>query len=90
MGTLTLSISDSANTSVFPIVLYKSCTMATPKHRDHSYLENYVQIVAFAPVLQRAFFNRVTRFLQHSTTIKLIPLSELIKGPYPALRAPQQ
>jgi hypothetical protein len=37
--------------------------MATLKYLDLSYLENYVHTVAFAPVLQRTFFNRVANFL---------------------------
>jgi hypothetical protein len=86
MGTLTLSNSDSIHTSIFLIALQKLYTMVTPKYSVPSYLENYAYIVVFVPILWRAFFNRIMRSLQHSTTIKLMLLSELIKGLYLTLR----
>jgi hypothetical protein len=55
-GTLTPSNSNSVYTSVFPIVLYRSYTMATPKHRDPFQLGNYLRIIAFAPGLRRGSF----------------------------------
>jgi hypothetical protein len=62
-GTLTLSNLGSVHTLVFTIILYKSCAIATPKHRDPSHLENYVRIIVFALVLQRASFSWVIKFL---------------------------
>jgi hypothetical protein len=64
--------------------------MTTPEHSERLNLEYYVRIVAFAPDLQRASFHSVTEFLHHSTTIKLAPLSNLIKGSYLSLRASLQ
>jgi hypothetical protein len=63
MGTLISDNSDSIHTSVFPIILYKSYIMTTYKHRDPFYLGNYVRIVAFTPVLRRASFSGVKKFL---------------------------
>jgi hypothetical protein len=48
--------------------------------QDPSYLANYVRIVVLVPDLRRVFFYRATRFLHHSTNIKLVPLLNLYKG----------
>jgi hypothetical protein len=89
IGTLILSNSDSMHTFISLIVLYNSCITVIRKYRDPFYLKKYIRIIRFALVLRRAFFNRITKKNQYNTTIKLILLLELIKGPYPALRTPK-
>ena len=86
-GTLTLSNYNSAHTSSFTIILYKSCAVATFEHSGPLLPINYVCIVAFAPNSQRASFYSVTMSLHYSTTIKLLPLTILILGSYLSLRA---
>jgi hypothetical protein len=63
IGSLTLSNLESVHTLIFSIVLYILSTIATPENRDSSYLENYICIVAFAPVLLRVSFGKVIKFL---------------------------
>jgi hypothetical protein len=85
-GTLTSSNSESVHTLVSAIVLYKSYTIATPKHLEPFLSKNYIRIVAFAPNLHRAFFYSRIDFLPYSTTVKLLPLLILIIGSYSSLR----
>ena len=59
--------------------------MTTPEHSCPGYLEIFVRIIVVAPSLRRAPFHGVTGLLHHSTTIKLLPLSNLIKYLYPSL-----
>jgi hypothetical protein len=87
MGTLTLSISNSGHTSISPIFLYKSCSVATPEHSEPLPLENYVRIVALAPDLRKVPLYGATEFLYHSSTIELLSLLILINGSYPSLKA---
>jgi hypothetical protein len=42
--------------------------------------KNYVRIVAFTLKLQRTFFSRITMLLRCSITIKLLPLTILMKN----------
>jgi len=85
MGTSTSSNSESVNTLVSAIVLYKSCAVATPKRLEPFLPKNYVRIVAFAPNLQRAFFYSKTDFLPYSTAVNLLPFLIII-GSYLSLR----
>ena len=55
VSTLTLSNSNSVYTSIFIIFLYRLCAIATPRHLNLSYLENYIRIVVFGPNLRTAF-----------------------------------
>lgn len=87
IGTLTLGNSDSVNTSIFPMVLYKSCAVGTPEHSGPLPLKNYVRTVAFAFNLRTTSFHGVTESLYHSTTIELLSLLILIKEAYSSLRA---
>lgn len=89
MGTLTLSNSDFGRTSIFLIVLYKSCAIATPKHSGPPF-GKLLRIAAFAIDLRIASFHVVTGSLHHSTTVKLMPLLELINNSYPSLGVPHQ
>lgn len=66
--------------------LYKSYTIATPKHLEPFLPKNYIRIVAFTPNLHRAFFYSRIDFLPYSTTVKLLPLLILIIGSYSSLR----
>ena len=83
---MTSSNSESVHTLVSAIVLYKSYTIATPKHLEPFLPKNYIRIVAFAPNLHRAFFYSRIDFLPYSTTVKLLPLLILIIGSYSSLR----
>ena len=85
-GTLTLSNYNSAHTSCFTIIIYKSYAVATLQYSRPFISINYACIVAFAPCSQRASFWGVTMSLHYSTTIKLLPLTKLITGSYPSLR----
>src|SRR5436305_1391565 len=87
MSTLTLSISNSVHTSISPIFLYKSCSVATPEHPEPLPLENYVRIVALAPDLPTVPLYGATEFLHHSSTAVLLSLLILIKGSYPSFKA---
>lgn len=87
MGTLTLSNLGSVHISIFPIVLYKLYSMATPKQYRPLYLENNVRIVAFAPDLRKVPFHGVIEFLCYSSTIELLLLLIFINGSYPSLKA---
>ena len=80
IGTLTSNISKSVHISTSPIILYKSCSVATTEHSEPHTLENYVRIVAFTPDLQAVSFYNVREFLLHSSTIELILLLILMKG----------
>ncbi|XTI90785.1 hypothetical protein V2W45_1411444 [Cenococcum geophilum] len=86
-GTLTLSDYNSAHTSSFTIIPYKSCAVATFKYLGPLLPINYVRIIAFAPSVQRASLYGITEFLPYSTTVKLLPLMILIKGSYLGLGA---
>jgi hypothetical protein len=55
-GTLTLSNSDSVYTSVFVIVLDKSCTIAVLKHLELLISKNYVYIIALRLIYKKLFF----------------------------------
>jgi hypothetical protein len=87
MGTLTLGNSNSMHTPIFPIFLYKSCSIATPecnrpllprKFRSHRRLRTWF---AESPLSWR---NRVPLSqLYYRALITLI----LIKESYPGLRA---
>ncbi len=79
MGTLTSNNLDSVHTSIFPIVLCKSCAVATLEHRDPSQLENDLRILAFVPDL-RSLLLTIIEFLYHNTTTKLALLLELIRS----------
>jgi hypothetical protein len=87
IGTLTLSILNSVHTSISPIILYKSCSVATPEHSKPLPLENYARIVALAPDLRTVPLYGVTEFLHHSSTAELLSLLILIKGSYPSFKA---
>lgn len=87
IGTLTLGNSDSMNTSIFPMILYKSCVVSTLEHLGLLPLKNYVRIVAFAFNLRTISFHDVIESLYHSTTIELLSLLILIKEAYSSLRA---
>ena len=62
-----------------PIFLYKSCSIANPRHSKPLILEIYVRVVAIAPDLQRVPFYSVIKPLHHSSTIKLLLLQIPIK-----------
>jgi hypothetical protein len=87
IDTLTLSISNSVHTSMSPIILYKSSSVATPKHCEPLSPENYIRIVAIAPDLRKVSVYSAIEFLYHSSTIELLLLLILIKGSYPSFRA---
>jgi hypothetical protein len=87
MGTLTLSISNSVHTSISPIFLHKSCSVATPEHSEPLPLEIYVRVVALAPDLRKVPLYGATEFLYHTSTIELLSLLILIKGSYPSFKA---
>lgn len=87
-GILTLSNYNSAHTSCFTIIIYKSYAVATLQYSRPFISINYACIVAFAPYSQRASFWGVIMSLYYSTTIKLLPLIKLITGSYPSLRTP--
>jgi hypothetical protein len=53
MGTLHLRLCAHIDMTISLIVLYKSCSVATPEHSKPFSLENYVRIVALAPDLQK-------------------------------------
>ncbi|XTI85404.1 hypothetical protein V2W45_1374530 [Cenococcum geophilum] len=55
-GTLTLSNYNSAHTSCFTIIIYKSYAVATLQYSRPFISKNYARIVAFAPCSQRASF----------------------------------
>ena len=63
VGTLTLRNSDSVHTPIVPMLPDKLYTITIPKHCDLFYLENYVHIVAFVPVLRRVSFHSGIIFL---------------------------
>jgi len=90
IGTLTCSYSDSVHTSRFPILLCQSCATSTTKHPRPLPPKNYDCIAALPLGLWRASFYSETGFHYHSTTIKLVPLSKLIKDSYPSLKVLQQ
>lgn len=77
------SPNDSMYASNFFINLYQWYTVATPKHPDC--LKNYFGIIALRPLCREPLYG-VTGPLHHRTTIKFIPPSKLINGPYPSLR----
>jgi hypothetical protein len=72
IGTLTFNILNSMHISISSIVLYKSCSVATPKHSEPLLLENYVYIVVLTPDLRRVFFYNATELLYYSSTIKFL------------------
>ncbi len=57
---------------MFPTILYKLCSVATPKQYRPLHLENYVRIVAFAPDLRKVPFHGVIEFLRYSSTIEFL------------------
>jgi hypothetical protein len=79
-STLNVSNSHSVHTSIFPIVLYKSYSVAGLEYVILPTKKTYLPLAAFAPDLRRALFHSVVEFLHHSTTTKLIPLFELNRG----------
>jgi hypothetical protein len=87
IGTLTLSILKSVHTSISPIIFYKLCSVATPRHLEPLPLENHVRIVALTSDLQRVSFYSVTEFLHQGSTTELIPSLILIKGSHPSPKA---
>ena len=68
-----------------PIFLYKSCSVATPQHSEPLLLENYVHIVVLAPNLRKVSFYGVIEFLNHISTIELLPFLILYKGVFSEL-----
>jgi hypothetical protein len=82
MGTLNLSISKSVHTSIYPIFLRYSCSLATSEHPEPLPLENCVGVVALTLDLQRVSFYSALEFLQHSSTIDLLLYLILIKVSY--------
>jgi hypothetical protein len=74
------------HTSIFHIVLYNSCTIATPKHQRLFLIRNKVYIFTFKPNLPKASFYSIIEFLYYNATTKLILLLELIKGKYLTLK----
>ena len=73
------------HTSMSPIFLYKSRSIATPKHSEPLLAENYVRIVALAPDLWKVPVYSATEFLHHSSTIKLSSTSDTYKKVIPEL-----
>jgi hypothetical protein len=89
IGTLTSSILKSVHTLISPIFSYKLYSVATPGHPKPLPLENHVRIIALTPDLQRVSFYSIIDFLNHSSTIKLIPSLILIKESYLGLTTMQ-
>ena len=87
MGTLTSSISKSMHTSISPIYLHKSYSVATPEHSELLPPENFVCIVALTPDLRRVSFYSAIEFLYYSSTIELILSLMHIKGSYLSFKA---
>jgi hypothetical protein len=87
IGTLTLSILKSIYTLISPIIFYKLCSIATPRHLKPLLLENHTYIVALTPNLQRVSFYNIIEFLYYSSTTELILSLILIKGSYPSSKA---
>jgi hypothetical protein len=73
---LTLNILKSVHTYISPI-LYKSCSVATPKHFKAFPLENYVRIVTPAPNLRKVSVYSAIAFLYYSSAIELLSLLNL-------------
>jgi hypothetical protein len=80
MGTLTSIISKPVHALISLIFLYKSCSIATAEHSKPLLLENYVDIVALSPNLQRVSIHCATELLYHSSTIELLLSLIFIKG----------
>jgi hypothetical protein len=84
--TLTLNMSNSLHISMSPKFLYKSCSIAAPKHSNPLPPENYPCIIALAPGLWNVSVYSKIEFLPHSSTIELLSLLILIKRSYPSFR----
>ena len=87
IGTLTCSILKSMDTLISPIIFYKLCSVATPKHPKRLLLENRIYIVALTPDLQRVSFYSIIAFLYYSSTTKLILSLILLKESYLSSKA---
>jgi hypothetical protein len=86
IGTLTLSILKSMHTLISPLIFYKLCSVATPKHLKPLLLENHVRIVAFTPNLQRVSFYSVIDFLYYSFHHRAYTIPNTYKGVIRALK----
>jgi hypothetical protein len=75
------------HTLISPIVFYKLCSVATPRHFKSLLLENRIYIVALTPDLQRASFYSIIVFLCHNSTTELILSLILLKEFYPGFKA---
>ena len=85
-GTLTLNNLGSVYILIYPIILYKSCAMATLEPSEPFLWKKIIYIIAFAPNLQRASFYSVIMSLPYSTTVKLL----LRYNTYMVLSEPQR
>jgi hypothetical protein len=79
IGTLALSNSNSAHTSIKPKSLCKTYSVATLEALQALQSKNYFRVIARGPDLQAASFHAVKECLDFNSAIKLLLLLILTK-----------
>ena len=68
-----------------PVDLHQSCDAANPERFCEQLLEIYIRIVVAPLIYGEPHFHSIRVLIRYSTTIKLIPLLEIIKDLIPVL-----